>query len=210
MPFFKKIETNVGTIALWKLQELSEELSGKCKLTNEETHRLESISFEPRRQEFLATRILLQQLLGENTTISYTEAGKPYLKNLDQNISISHSKNFACLFLSEKEVGVDIERTDRRIEKISKRFLHFNEKEFIESLPDQQFAMILYWAAKEAIFKCSPSQGIQFNEQIFISPFDIENDTQFKGQLLISAKKINYNLQFFSFENNVLVSCVEE
>ena len=200
----------MGTLALWKLQEHSEELIEKCKLTNEETKRLSNISFEPRRQEFLATRILLQQLLGESTTIMYTEAGKPFLKDLNQTISISHSKDFACLFLSEKEIGVDIERTDRRIEKISKRFLHSKEKEFIESLPDQQFAMILYWAAKEAIFKCSPSQGIQFNEQIFIPPFDIENNTQFKGQLLISAKKISYNLQFSSIENNVLVSCVEE
>lgn len=210
MPYFKKIESEIGTIVLWKFQESSTELIKKCRLSEDEIKRLETISFEPRRQEFLATRILLQQLLGENKKISYTPAGKPYLNTGDNTISISHSKDFACVFVSEKEIGIDIERTDRKIEKISKRFLHPNEIDFIAAQAEQQFAMTLFWAAKEAIFKCSPTQGIQFNEQIFIHRFDMENTNLFNGHLLISAKKVHYTLQFYTFENNVLVSCVED
>ena len=41
--------------------------------------------------------------------IVYTENGKPYLKNLNIYISISHSEDYVCICISDKEVGVDIQ-----------------------------------------------------------------------------------------------------
>ena len=41
--------------------------------------------------------------------IYYSENGKPYLKDLDINISISHDENLVCVLLSKKNVGVDLQ-----------------------------------------------------------------------------------------------------
>lgn len=210
MPFFKKIHTRPGTIGLWKLEESPEQLLEKCQLTIEERARLDSIKHEARKKEFLATRILLQKLLHKNALIHYDSFGKPLLNEDNMHISISHSQDFACIYLSNCNVGVDIEQSHRNISRVSKRFLNREEQKFIASLDNEQFAMILYWAAKEAIFKCTSEHGILFNEQISIPPFPISKTNDFEGRLLVQKKETRYTMQFFTIENNVLVSCVEK
>lgn len=41
--------------------------------------------------------------------IEYLESGKPFFKNLDINISISHDNNLVCVLLSSKRIGVDLQ-----------------------------------------------------------------------------------------------------
>lgn len=210
MPFKETINTPFGTIGIWELTDSSEELSRLCTLSNADQQKFDSFIAERRKKEFLASRILTEQLLGKNQEIIYTNSGKPSLKNSNSNISISHSSDFACVFISDKNIGIDVEQTTRIIDKVAKRFLHPKEQEFISMLEQQQEAKILFWAAKEAIFKCTDNQGIEFNEQIFIEPFELNTEGVCRGFLKLVEKKVNFKLHYFFFKNNVLVYCVEE
>ena len=65
-----------------------------------------------RRLEWLAVRVLLYTLSGEEKEIAYHPSGKPYLADDSASISISHTKGYVAvaLGLPGREVGVDIEQ----------------------------------------------------------------------------------------------------
>jgi hypothetical protein len=71
----------------------------------------------------------------------------PVLKNLF--VSISHSDGMGGFILSNKSIGLDIEKTIRLTEALVSRV---STPEEIQSCPDPK----LLWTCKEAVFKCSP------------------------------------------------------
>lgn len=210
MPFEKKITIPDGIIGIWNLNDSVDDLYKYCQLSDSEKLKFDFLIAERRKKEFLATRILLHKLLGKTQEINYEKVGKPFLKNSSKKISISHSTDFVTIFISERNIGIDVEQTTRSIDKVAKRFIHPKEQEFIETLENQQLAKILFWSAKEAIFKCSRSQGILFNKQIYIKPFLLKTEGYFKGILKIDENKIIFDLHYLFFKNNVMVYCVEQ
>lgn len=78
--------------------------------------------------------------------------GKPYIKGGGAQFSVSHTKGAVCVAISdnEKEIGVDIERRDRRIsEKLKERTLSKNELAQLDSNED----FLRMWVQKEAFLK---------------------------------------------------------
>lgn len=80
---------------------------------------------------------------------AFGEKGKPCAENHPEiKFSLSHTENFAVAAFSDSEIGIDCERSDR---KISERLLskYFSEKETLS------FACspILLWTAKESVSK---------------------------------------------------------
>ncbi|WP_297100053.1 4'-phosphopantetheinyl transferase superfamily protein [uncultured Draconibacterium sp.] len=210
MPLIEKIANQNGTIGVWELKETADDLLKTVELNPADTERLESFKTENRQKEFLATRILLQNLIPENTpTIHRDKFGKPSLINSDLNISITHSADLAAIILSDKNIGIDVEQRHRNIDKVVTRFACPAEIEFIEKSNDPQLVKILLWSAKEAIFKCCGIQGVQFNEQIKITPFDYNAQSNFSGALRHPDKEVSYELFFRIIKNNILVYCVQ-
>lgn len=211
MPIEKKIKSPDGTIGVWKLNETDKELFEQSSLCAADLELFTQFSAERRKKEFLATRLVLKQLLNTETEIIYEDStGKPSLRDNSYNISISHSADFAAVMVSDKKIGIDIEQTTRRIDRIASRFLHPDEQSFIAKMKaNQQEARVLLWAAKEAIFKCSDFQGIEFNQQIILEPFRMKAEGEFYGSLFHSGQKEHYLLNYSFFENNVMVYCVE-
>lgn len=211
MPLIEKIKTKNGTIGIWELQETADELLKNCPLHPADLERLKTFRAEKRRCEFLAGRLLLQNLLPGHSEITYNEnSGKPVLKTSEGNISISHSANLAAVYVSEKNVGIDVEQLDRNIDKVVKRFVAPTELDFIKKGSHPQLAKIMLWAAKEAIYKCSGLIGILFNEQIIIDEFDYTARNNFSGKLIQQGGSKKYQLNYHIIKNNVLVYCVEE
>lgn len=79
--------------------------------------------------------------------------GKPYLDGSTLQFSLSHTKGAVCAVFSDGEsgeVGVDIERRDRRVsERIRERILSENEKLLVSSTED----LLRLWVQKEAFLK---------------------------------------------------------
>ncbi len=212
MPFEEKINSSFGDIAIWDLNDSLEELFQQSSLSDSEQERFNTFTAERRKKEFLATRILLDKLLKSKDEIIYPDiSGKPGLKHSNKNISISHSVDFATLIISDKKVGIDIEQTTRNIDRVASRFLHPTEKDFIQKQENQQNTKVLFWCGKEAIFKCTELQGIEFNKEIIIHPFELNTtEGEFKATLYKNNQHFAYLLKYRFFKNNVIVYCVEE
>ena len=77
--------------------------------------------------------------------------GKPYLKNSGLHFSLSHTRGAICAaFCEGEEIGIDVERRDRRIsEALYKRVL--SEEERSRAASDSDF--IRFWVQKEAFLK---------------------------------------------------------
>ncbi len=210
MAFLKNIETGFGVVGIWEITETLAELEIFYDLQKNDSQELSRISAERRKKEFLIVRILLKQMLGFAPEIVYENSGKPKLANSTLNISISHSSDLVVVFLSEKNIGIDVERLDRNIDKVAPRFLHSSEMDFVEKNKNQQQLKIILWSAKEAIFKSCREQGIQFNSEIIIQPFSDAEDSMFSGKHINKTSTNNFKLWFFICKNNVVVYCVEE
>lgn len=87
------------------------------------------------------------------------ENGKPYIKDHDIKFNLSHSGTKVMCCISDKEIGCDVEKTDKRnrdIHKIAKRYFFDREYRYItdckseEAMTDMFFRL---WTLKESFMK---------------------------------------------------------
>jgi 4'-phosphopantetheinyl transferase EntD len=113
----------------------------------------QSFKNDRRRREWLATRILLKEMLGGYPGIDYDSNGAPHLKgDAHINISVSHADGLVAVSMSKKyHVGIDVERVTNRVLRIKDKFLTPDEYD----INDPNLLQLLYiqWCAKEAMYK---------------------------------------------------------
>ena len=101
-----------------------------------------------------AVRNALSEISGirtEEIILSTDESGKPYAVNVDVQFSVSHSEDAVICAVSDKTIGIDIEKIrDIRI-KTAERFATARELEYIG---DDTVRLFEIWTLKEAYFKC--------------------------------------------------------
>lgn len=185
-------------IGVWKLSEETKTLEDVFPLLSDEQDYYSNIKNEKRKREWLVARILLTELLERRFFINYTEHGKPFIKDCETNISISHSKNFVSVILSNKLIpGVDIEHMSDRIDKVKHKFLDEDELTWCLSLESKT----LCWSAKEAIFKTYEKE-LNFHE-IQIQEFDV-TDTHLTANVIKKNKERSFKVFFNRIEDDVL------
>lgn len=196
MPLFKTIPIEGGLIGLWKFAETTADLLPEFSGEELTDPAFLKYTHEKRKIEWLATRVLIRQLVGSEFSISYLSSGKPILKHdRFKHISISHSRDFAAVILHEHlNLGIDIEETTRDYNRIEKRYLSDLEIGQTDQNPQLQ---CLYWCAKEAIFKLVEDQGVEFRQQIHIIP---EAENQYFAKFISGNMEFSYKLhhQFIS------------
>ncbi len=112
------------------------------------------------RVQSLVAGLLLRSEISKRTGVPTTKIsfvkgphGKPYLNGGEVQFSISHTKGAVCVAVGEAadgEIGVDIERCDRRAsDRLKERVLCENERMFAYN--DEGFIRI--WVKKEAFLK---------------------------------------------------------
>lgn len=121
----------------------------------------------------LGAELLLERLLRENGFADlaenrrgyYTKSGKPYILRPDQvpgedavppvHISISHSKNYTMVVLSDTVVGCDIEfanASNANCLALARRFYNAEEAREVEA---DKSVFYKLWTLKEAYTKCT-------------------------------------------------------
>lgn len=203
MPVIYNEYENTYRLAVWSLSEPLAFFEEKSQLSLSDKKYYQSISNTSRKREWLAVRLLLHDILGFWPQISYTETGKPILQNHSRHLSVSHAKSMVGILLSTNpHAGIDIEPTNRNVEKVAKRFLSEQELADIEK-SKLDYSRILYWCAKEAIFKSVNENNIQFSKQILISEVS-ENGTM-KGKFVSSIEQVELDMNFIELENHLVV-----
>ncbi len=145
--------------------------------------KVNNFKLESRKQEFLAARILIREVLNINPEIKYLSSGKPVLTNSHYNLSISHTKGYAAIVLSEDEkAGVDIEIPSDRILKVSSRFVTKKEDGFIPE-DSKLFYYTLLWSLKEAMYKIYDQKSIIFNQHLEAQAFVLGEEGYIRGVL---------------------------
>lgn len=93
------------------------------------------------------------------------ESGKPYFENSPLEFGISHSGELAVCALSDKPVGIDVEkvREIRNVEALSARFLSERERYYVTQSSDKSRAFLEIWTKKEAYLKES---GVGLNTDL--------------------------------------------
>ena len=209
MPFFKEISLpNNTSVYLWKINEEISDLKQHLLLTEISTNRLAKMKSESHIKGFLAVRKLLNKINYTDSDLYYDSFGKPLLKNR-KNISISHSHGFACIIISDNNVGIDIELKSKKILKnIS---LLFNEDFILNTNENRENEITLTtfgWAIKEALFKLIPENDISFKDNILIQPFQL-NENSCIANVEINNKKTTYTIHLETIENYVLAYVIE-
>lgn len=123
--------------------------------------------------------ILLKNLLSKSN-ISYNsldyyinENGKPYLKNYNIFFNISHSFDYVITTISDKEIGIDIEKIRKTPLNIINQFATEKEKEYILSSNNNiEERIFKIYTLKEAYFKML---GTNLNHILEVE-FTIKND----------------------------------
>ena len=97
-------------------------------------------------------------------------------------LSISHTKGYVAVILGRpgEEVGIDIEQYGERVRKVSSRFMRTDEQAAYYKGTDT-WGLLLHWSAKETLFKCMNSDGVDFCEHLRIFPFDVSSEGTFEA-----------------------------
>jgi 4'-phosphopantetheinyl transferase EntD len=204
MALYRIINLPGGQIGVWRLSETLADLIENFTTEELEISDYQKYSYEKRKVEWLATRVLLKILIGPDFTISYSESGKPILSHSSYKyLSISHSREFVTVYIhQDSEVGIDLECIARNYNAVEKRYLSDTE---LKQTGRDPVLQCLYWCAKEAIFKLVAYEGLEFREHIHILPFHPELDNQFSGCFNLGIKTIDFSLYFQVFENHCMV-----
>ena len=100
-------------------------------------------------------RRMYRELCGEACPeIRIAERGKPYFADSQWHFSISHTKNHVFCALSQSNVGLDAEETDRQVNlRLAEKILSETEMARFEGASDKSAALLKLWVLKEASVK---------------------------------------------------------
>lgn len=181
-------EINNVKIALLKVDDLIHEIPQK-KI-------LESKLNSKRIIEKYGIETLLAKFL-PNEEITYNDNGKPFLLSNSHFISISHNAEWIGLaWSSTKNIGLDIEHCQPKIERISSRFLHVDETVFAQTIEDKT----TIWCIKECLVKLLDNKKIDLKNELRSIKTDNQN---WKGYSTLNLEKV-YSFVIFQ-ENNSLI-----
>jgi phosphopantetheinyl transferase len=145
----------------------------------------EEIANPRKRLEWLAGRALLKKMIEENRLayqgIIKDEFGKPFLRNLPHQISLTNSFPFVAVQIHpEISVGVDLEQPRPKLFSVMRRVL--TDDEWSDGANNLK-KLCVYWCAKEAMYKIYGKRSLIFTEQILIKPFSLASEGSLEGSI---------------------------
>jgi 4'-phosphopantetheinyl transferase len=163
---------------------------------------------EKRILEGLGSRFLLAEMLNPTGfEIVYDKYKKPYLRDSQFKISISHSHQWLVIAISCNEVvGVDIELVREKVERIKHKFA--TEQELVFAKNDHMKLTFL-WAAKEAIYKAYGKKAVDFKD-IRVDAFDVRSNIRTVGTLFLQNETRKYDLLLKPYDEYVLALTLHE
>lgn len=164
---FSKISASECQILVWKIEEPLAFFE-----TYPQSWSTPAIENPLKKLESIAARYCLHQLSSEfeKLILIQNDRNRPYFKDSDWHISLSHSYPYVAAACSRNNrVGIDVEKPGRNIEKIAPRFLCASE---LAKWKDSSNLLTLAWSAKESVYKAVGKPGLSFQREIEVIDFD--------------------------------------
>ena len=210
MPIYRTYKQGDLLVGIWKVDETIEQLRSMFHQFSIYEECFMRFSAEKRKQEWLAVRVLLKELCGEEKEIAYLPSGKPYLEDGSAFVSFSHTLGYVAVALHPSaEVGVDIEQYGTRVQRVASRFIREDEKVSVES-GDEIYALLLHWSAKETMFKLMEDEAVDFIKHLHILPFAPKESGTFHACEYRSGKEQKFLIHYDTHPDYVLTfACLE-
>lgn len=161
-----------------------------------------------RELEKKGTAYLLEKLFNKTCELHYSEEGKPFIKNAGCHISISHSHDkLVILCDTRSSTGVDVELIRDKVLKVKDKFLSAAE---LKAADDTIEKLIIYWAAKEALYKLYGLKEVEFAKHLYIHPFELNASGLLKGEVNLERFQKKYSLHYEKLEDYMLVYILDE
>ncbi len=200
MPLYKTITVDEHTkVFIWKVEESLEWLSKDLDLTDRCQRRVEGMKSEIHRRGFMSIRHLLAEAGYTDHDLYYDDNGKPHLKD-DKYISITHSFNFTAIIISNKDVGIDIEKQREKIMKIANKFTPLKEYHTLANEDALIRKLTIVWGAKESVYKILAEPGCGFLQHINVTDFDFD-DSRTTTHVSYNGIDRWFDVNFMEFEN---------
>jgi len=197
-------------LAVWDAQEGNAYFKRSMQLTKAEKEAY--LEMKPHRQrEWMTSRFLLHYISGDKdrTPIVKTEYGKPYRKDCDRHISVSHSKDKVAVIISDRPVGIDIQNEVAKISRIKHKFISDSEASKLSAHNLIPYYHI-FWGAKESMYKAYGIKELEFREHMHVYPFRFfRDDLELKGWVKKDDFDQIYDLYVHKMEKDYLVYCFE-
>lgn len=208
MPLYKTLTPNSQTtVKIWKITESYTDLIEGITLKPKNLERVLGMKSELHQRGFLSVRHLLAEFGYDDADLFYDGNGKPHLHDGKQ-ISITHSFTFAAVIVSNKVIGIDIEKQREKITIIAHKFLDYEFKYLTESDPDYIKKLTRIWCVKESLYKLFATPGLSFKDHCLVIPFDIK-DAETVAWIDYEHKKYRYNINFLEFEGFTCAYAIE-
>ena len=205
MPVIEDIQLSSTTrIIVWEIKETFDFLKSKLDLTDFSKKILHKKKSEIHQKQFLAVRNILKLLSIQDSDLSYGADGNPLIKS--GCVSISHSKEFVAVLVSDQKVGVDIESNSDKCFQIMQKFIGV-ENEFPIKM-DRKIAQIL-WNMKESLYKIIAFKEIDFKENLVVIPFSL-NEKQTKIWFVKNEFTQDYIANYFINKNYSLAYIIDK
>ena len=196
MPIIRIIKPNDNTIVgIWKITETLDNLSKSVSLSSTSKELLKNRKSKVHKLQFLGVRAILLELGYSVDSLSYQD-NTPIL-NDSKKISISHSNLFSCVIISDLKVGIDVQKTDHKINTIAKKFIGY-ETLYLDV--DDFKRMTIIWNIKESIYKIANINRLDYKTHLLVVPFNLCDNFTY-AWLIYKNLKERYASYFFTIEN---------
>lgn len=156
-----------------------------------------------RKIETKGREYLLKKLINTDCRVDYDDKGKPYLLNDSRHISVSHSHDRLAIIVNKSEAtGIDIELIRDKVLKIKHKFLRETE---LADANDNIEKLLIYWAAKETLYKIYGLKEVDFIEHLLVKPFTKHNLGTIIGDINLPHFKESFKLHYQLLPDYVLV-----
>lgn len=199
MPLFDKKISLSSNVQLWNITEPWTDLIKSFDEDEEINSFILSTKNDSRKQQFLASRILLKNEFGDWKTTTNGN-GKPYPINNSSEISITHDRGIVGLIKSTNPCGIDIQQITPKVNRVKSKFINEND---IYCTSEKEKDLTALWCAKEALYKINGDPNIFFKEHMIIEESGEENILI--GKIIHPEYRKDYKMKVHFIENYCLV-----
>lgn len=202
---------NHTCLGFWEITESDTVLFSELQIVGPPNLEIPAYHNSGRQKQWLASRLLAYTILKEFTSdllvIKADANGKPVFSNPAYHISISHTTDRAVVIISDKyEVGIDIENIHPKVLRVISKFLSDSE---LQQAGDEPENVMIYWCAKEALYKLYSKGQVLFKEHLFIKPFAAEKTTQLEGFIRTPDHQKKYWLPYEKHPGFIVTYCID-
>lgn len=165
MPLWHRDTGPTHRLICWHATEGLDDFIARRPVRPAETAEWNRLNVEHRRMEWIVARWLLDQAAGRPVHVEKAQTGRPFVRDWDAEISISHAFGRIGVLVGDGPVGLDIERIDDRPQRIASKFLSEDE---LNAWQRVEHGLTTCWCAKEAAYKYLSDPGISLRDEMTV------------------------------------------